>query len=79
MIKKNSKSKMKSLEETVSEIGRKYIEKRKEIAEIWQFEFDTKENREIMNFQIKQLENSYIEELREKKLDHLLNDTIFRK
>jgi predicted GIY-YIG superfamily endonuclease len=79
MIKKNSKSDMKSLEETVKEIGRRYVEQRKEIAIQWQFEFDTKENREIMNSQIKQLENSYKEELRQKKLEHLLDDTLFRK
>jgi predicted GIY-YIG superfamily endonuclease len=79
MIKKNSKSDMKSLEETVKEIGRRYVEQRKEIAIQWQFEFDTKENREIMNNQIKQLENSYKEELRQKKLEHLLDDTLFRK
>ena len=79
MIKKSSKSNMKSLEETVKEIGRRYVEQRKEIAIQWQFEFDTKENREIMNNQIKQLENSYKEELRQKKLEHLLDDTLFRK
>ncbi len=79
MIKKNSKSNMKSLEETVKEIGRRYVEQRKEIAIQWQFEFDTKENREIMNNQIRQLENSYKEELRQKKLEHLLDDTLFRK
>jgi len=79
MIKKNSKSNMKSLDETVKEIGRRYVEQRKEIAIQWQFEFDTKENREIMNNQIKQLENSYKEELRQKKLEHLLDDTLFRK
>ena len=78
MIKKNSKSNM-SLDETVKEIGRRYVEKRKELAIQWQFEFDTKENREIMNSQIKQLENSYKEELRQKKLEHLLDDTLFRK
>ncbi len=79
MIKKSSKSNMKSLEETVKEIGRRYVEQRKEIAIQWQFEFDTKENREIMNNQIRQLENSYKEELRQKKLEHLLDDTLFRK
>jgi predicted GIY-YIG superfamily endonuclease len=78
MIKKNLKSNM-SLDETVKEIGRRYVEQRKELASQWQFEFDTKENRETMNSQIKQLENSYKEELRQKKLEHLLDDTLFRK
>ena len=78
MIKKNLKSNM-SLDETVKEIGRRYVEQRKELAIQWQLEFDTKENREIVNSQIKQLENSYKEELRQKKLEHLLDDTLFRK
>jgi len=72
MIKKNLKSNMKSLDETVKEIGRRYLEKRKELANQWQFEFDTPQKREIMNNQIKQLENSYREELRQKKIEHIL-------
>lgn len=78
MIKKNLKNNM-SIDETVKEIGRRYVEQRKELAIQWQFEFNTEENREIMNSQIKQLENSYKEELRQKKLEHLLDDTLFRK
>ena len=62
MIKKNLKSNM-SLDETVKEIGRRYVEQRKELAIQWQFEFDTKEK----------------EEIRQKKLEHLLDDTLFRK
>jgi hypothetical protein len=72
MIKKNLKSNMKSLDETVKEIGRRYVEQRKELATQWQFEFDTPQKREIMNDQIKQLENSYKEELRQKKIEHIL-------
>ena len=70
---------MKSIEETVKEIGRKYTEQRKEIAERFQFEFDTEQTRRTMNWMIDQCEKSYREELREKKIEHLLNDTILRK
>jgi hypothetical protein len=70
---------MGSIEECVKEIGRKYTEQRKEIAERFQFEFDTKETRKMMNHMIDQCEKSYREELREKKIEHLLNDTILRK
>jgi hypothetical protein len=70
---------MESIEESVKEIGRKYTEQRKEIAERFQFEFDTEENRKIMNEQIKECETEYIKELRQKKIEHLLNDTIFRR
>ena len=70
---------MESIEESVKEIGRKYTEQRKEIAERFQFEFDTEETRKMMNHMIDQCEKSYREELREKKIEHLLNDTILRK
>ena len=70
---------MGSIEESVKEIGRKYTEQRKEIAERFQFEFDTEQTRRTMNWMIDQCEKSYREELREKKIEHLLNDTILRK
>lgn len=70
---------MRNIEESVKEIGRKYTEQRKEIAERFQFEFDTEETRKTMNHMIKECENSYKQELREKKIDHILNDTILRK
>jgi hypothetical protein len=70
---------MESIEESVKEIGRKYTEQRKEIAERFQFEFDTEQTRRTMNWMIDQCEKSYREELREKKIEHLLNDTILRK
>lgn len=79
MIKKNSKSNMKSLEESVKEIGRKYVEQRMEIEQRFLFEFDTAETRNMMNHMIKECEKSYKEELREKKIEHLLDDTIFGK
>ena len=65
---------MGSIEESVKEIGRKYTEQRKEIAARFQFEFDTEETRKMMNHMIDQCEKSYREELREKKIEHLLND-----
>ena len=70
---------MESIEESVKEIGRKYTEQRKEIAERFQSEFDTEQTRRTMNWMIDQCEKSYREELREKKIEHLLNDTILRK
>jgi len=70
---------MKSIEESVKEIGRKYTEQRKEIAERFQCEWNTEQTRRTMNWMIDQCEKSYKEELREKKIEHLLNDTILRK
>jgi len=70
---------MRNIEESVKEIGRKYTEQRKEIAERFQFEFDTEQTRKTMNYMIDECEKSYREELREKKIEHLLNDTILRK
>ena len=70
---------MRNIEESVKEIGRKYTEQRKEIAERFQFELDTEQTRRTMNWMIDQCEKSYREELREKKIEHLLNDTILRK
>ena len=70
---------MENIEESVKEIGRKYTDQRKEIAERFQFEFDTEQTRRTMNWMIDQCEKSYREELREKKIEHLLNDTIPRK
>ena len=70
---------MGNIEESVKEIGRKYTEQRKEIAERFQFEFDTEQTRKTMNYMIDECEKSYREELREKKIEHLLNDTILRK
>lgn len=67
------------LEDIVQKIGREYVEKRKEIEEIWQFEFDTIQNRLAKQQQIDEVEKLYKEKLREKKIEHILNDTIFRK
>jgi hypothetical protein len=79
MIKKSSKSNMKSLEEIVNEIGRRYVEQRMEIEQRFLFEFDTEKTRKTMSYMIEQCERLYKEELRQKKLEHLLDDTIFRK
>jgi len=66
---------MKSIEESVKEIGRKYTEQRIEIALRFQWEFDTEQTRKTMNCMIDQCEKSYREELRDKKIEHLLDDT----
>jgi hypothetical protein len=55
------------IDKTIQEIDRKYVEKRQQIALNRQFEFDTEENRKIMNEQIKECETEYIKELRQKK------------
>jgi len=65
--------------EQLKTIMEKYIETRKELISNWTYEFDTEDNRKIMNYQIKEIDNYYITKLREKKLDILLNDTIPRK
>ena len=70
---------MNSLEKSVQEIGREYVERRKEIEETWQFEFDTVQNRLLKQQQIDEVYRFYREKLREKKIEHILNDTIFGK
>jgi hypothetical protein len=42
-----------------------------ELKAQWMFEFDTEENRKIMNYQFEQLIKPYI---RERKVDFLLDD-----
>ena len=79
MIKKNSKSSMRSFEKEVQEIEKKYVYQRKLLAETWMFEFDTDQNRKIMNNQIQELEKNFRNDLRNKKIELLLDDTIFRK
>jgi len=68
-----------NIEKVLQEIGRRYIEKRQQIALNWQWEFNTEQNIKIMNNQIKECEMDYIVELRQKKIEHLLNGTIFRR
>jgi hypothetical protein len=70
---------MKNLEKIVQSIGREYVEKRKQIEESWQYEFDTVQNRIAKQQQIDEVDKLYKERLREKKIEHILNDTIFRK
>ena len=50
-----------------------------EIEQRFLFEFDTEKTRKTMSYMIEQCERLYKEELRQKKLEHLLDDTIFRK
>jgi hypothetical protein len=77
MTKKNSK--MNKIDDIVQQIGREYVEKRMEIEETWQFEFDTNENRKRKQVQIDEVDRMYREKLREQKIEHILYDTIFRK
>jgi len=42
-----------------------------ELKSVWMFEFDTEENRKMMNYQFEQLIKPYI---RERKVDFLLDD-----
>ena len=53
--------------------------KRIELSERFRFEFDTPEKRQIMNEHISELDKQYQQQVREKKIEHILNDTIFRK
>lgn len=64
------------IEELVQQIGREYVEKRMEIEVLYQYEFDTTKNREAKQHMIDEVERSYREKLREKKIEHLFNDTI---
>lgn len=43
-----------------------------ELKTQWMFEFDTKENRQIMNQQFKDLLTSYISKKRDDKIDSIL-------
>jgi hypothetical protein len=43
-----------------------------ELKDQWMFEFDTKENRHIMNSQFKELVQSYISRRRDVKIDSIL-------
>lgn len=69
----------KSINDIVENRGRKYVQDRLEIEQKWQFEFDTFENREEMNNAIEICKQEYHIDIRNTKIDHLLNDTIFRK
>lgn len=70
---------MSDLDQVVQEIGRSYTKKRIELSERFRFEFDTPEKRQIMNEHISELDKQYRQQVREKKIEHILNDTIFRK
>lgn len=43
-----------------------------ELKSKWVYEFDTKENRQIMNHQFKELVQSYISKRRDDKIDSIL-------
>ena len=70
---------MNSLEKSVQEIGREYVERRKEIEETWQFEFDTVQNRLLKQQQIDEVDRFYREKLREKKIEHILKEVLIMK
>jgi hypothetical protein len=70
---------MNTIEDVVQQIGREYVEKRMEIEEIWQFEFDTSKNRKLKQVQIDEIDRIYKEKLREQKIEHILYDTVLRK
>ena len=70
---------MSDLDQVVQEIGRSSTKKRIELSDRFRFEFDTPEKRQIMNEHISELDKQYRQQVREKKIEHILNDTIFRK
>jgi hypothetical protein len=70
---------MSDFEKIVEKIGRDYVHQRMLIQQSFQYEFDTPEKRKLMDVQIAECQKVYRENLREKKLEHLLNDTILRK
>jgi hypothetical protein len=70
---------MNKIDDIVQQIGREYVEKRMEIEETWQWEFDTDENRKRKQIKIDEVDRMYREKLREQKIEHILYDTIFRK
>lgn len=45
-----------------------------QFAEQWTFEFDTIQNRELMNNQLRELITSYISQTRDEKINTILND-----
>jgi hypothetical protein len=63
---------MSDLEQVVQEIGRTYTKKRIELSERFKFEFDTPEKRRIMNDRISELDKQYQQQVREKKIEHIL-------
>lgn len=65
------------MEDIVQQIGREYVEKRMEIEENWQYEFDTFENRKMKQIEIDKVDRIYKQKLREQKIQHILHDTIF--
>jgi|688.fasta_scaffold1879772_1 hypothetical protein len=63
---------MSELDEVVNEIGRSYTKQRIALNEMWKFEFDTPHKRKIMNEQISELDKQYRQQIREKKIEHIL-------
>lgn len=63
---------MSEIEQVVQEIGRSYTRKRIELSEMFKFEFDTPKKRQIMNEHISELDKQYRQQVREKKIEHIL-------
>jgi len=63
---------MNDLEQVVQEIGRSYTRKRIELSERFKFEFDTPNSRKIMDEHISELDKQYRQQVREKKIEHIL-------
>ena len=63
---------MSELDQIVNEIGRSYTQKRIALNQMWKFEFDTPDRRKIMNDQISELDKQYRQQIRDKKIEHIL-------
>jgi len=63
---------MSELDQFVEEIGRSYIQQRIALNEMWKFELDSPQKRKIMNDQISELDKQYHQQIRDKKIEHIL-------
>lgn len=63
---------MSELDQVVEEIGRSYIQQRIALNEMWKFELDSPQKRKIMNDQISELDKQYHQQIRDKKIEHIL-------
>lgn len=44
-----------------------------ELREQWRYEFDTEDNRDMMNHQMREIVNDYIKRYRDGKIDEIIN------
>jgi phenylalanyl-tRNA synthetase alpha subunit len=65
-----------NVEDSINEIIRKYLEKRSKITELYQYKFNTPNNIKNMNHQIKECDDEYKNEIRQKKIEIILNKKI---